>query len=87
MVDPGNLIKADDTMMTTIVSQDPLYIYFDVHEQAMLRIRRLLQEGKLKAKSEKEVPILISLSDEKDATASRFSPTRAWSTSPTTGWT
>jgi len=67
MVDPGNLIKADDTMMTTIVSQDPLYVYFDVHEQAMLRIRRLLEEGKLKAKSEKEVSILISLSDEKDA--------------------
>jgi RND family efflux transporter MFP subunit len=66
MVDPGNLIKADDTLMTTIVTQDPLYIYFDVHEQAMLRIRRLLQEGKLKAKSEREVPVLISLSDEKD---------------------
>jgi multidrug efflux system membrane fusion protein len=67
MVDPGNLIKADDTLMTTIVSQDPLYIYFDVHEQAMLRIRRLLEEGKMKVKSEKEVPVLISLSDEKDA--------------------
>jgi multidrug efflux system membrane fusion protein len=64
MVDPGNLIKADDTMMTSIVSQDPLYVYFDVHEQAMLRIRRLLEEGRLKAKSEKEVPVLISLSDE-----------------------
>ena len=57
MVDPGNLVKSDDTMMTTIVSQDPLYVYFDVHEQAMLRIRRLIQEGKLKAKSEKEVPL------------------------------
>jgi len=67
MVDPGNLIKADETMMTTIVTQDPLYVYFDVHEQAMLRIRRLLEEGKLKAKSEKEVPIQISLSDEKDS--------------------
>jgi RND family efflux transporter MFP subunit len=67
MVDPGNLIKADDTTMTSIVSQDPLYVYFDVHEQAMLRIRRLLQEGKLKAKSEKEVPVLIALSDEKDS--------------------
>jgi multidrug efflux system membrane fusion protein len=65
MVDPGNLIKADDTLMTTIVTQDPLYVYFDVHEQAMLRIRRLITEGKLKARSEKEVPIQISLSDEK----------------------
>ena len=67
MVDPGNLIKADDTMMTTIVSQDPLYVYFDVHEQAMLRIRRLIQEGKVKARSEKEVSVQIGLSDEKDS--------------------
>jgi membrane fusion protein, multidrug efflux system len=67
MVDPGNLVKADDTPLTTIVTQDPLYVYFDVHEQAMLKIRRLLQEGKLKAKSEKEVPVQLSLSDEKDS--------------------
>ena len=67
MVDPGNLVKADDTPLTTIVTQDPLYVYFDVHEQAMLRIRRLLQEGKLKAKSEKEVTVQLSLSDEKDS--------------------
>ena len=67
MVDPGNLVRADDTMMTTIVSQDPLYVYFDVHEQAMLRIRRLIQEGKVNARSEKEVSLLIGLSDEKDS--------------------
>ena len=77
MVDPGNLIKADDTPMTTIVSQDPLYVYFDVHEQAMLRIRRLLEEGKLKAKSEKEVSILISLSDEKDSQGNAVFPHQA----------
>ncbi len=74
MVDPGNLVKADDTMMTTIVSQDPLYVYFDVHEQAMLRIRRLIQDGKLKAKSEKEVSLLIALSDEKDSEGNNVYP-------------
>ena len=74
MVDPGNLIMADDTMMTSIVSQDPLYVYFDVHEQAMLRIRRLIEEGKLKARSEKEVPLLIGLSDEKDRDGTRVYP-------------
>jgi membrane fusion protein, multidrug efflux system len=68
MVDPGNLIKADDTVLTSIVSLDPLYVYFDVHEQAMLRIRRLMQEGKLKVKAQgtKEVPVKIALSDETD---------------------
>ena len=68
MVDPGNLVKADDTVMTSIVSLDPLYVYFDVHEQAMLRIKRLMQEGKLKvqAQGEKEVPVQIGLADETD---------------------
>lgn len=64
MVDPGNLIKADETNLTSIVSQDPIYVYFDVHEQAMLKIRRMLLEGKIKAKSEREVPVEIGLSDE-----------------------
>lgn len=64
MVDPGNLIKADDTTLTSVVSQDPIYVYFDVHEQAMLKIRRMLLEGKIQAKSEREVPVEIGLSDE-----------------------
>ena len=65
--DPGNLVKSDDTVLTSIVSLDPLYVYFDVHEQAMLRIKRLLQEGKLpqvKAQGDKAVPVEIGLSDE-----------------------
>jgi RND family efflux transporter MFP subunit len=68
MVDPGNLVKADTTILTSLVSLDPLYVYFDVHEQAMLRLKRLMQEGKLKvaAQGEKEVPVQIGLSDEVD---------------------
>ncbi len=67
MVDPGNLVKADDTILTSVVSLDPLYVYFDVHEQAMLRIKRLMQLGKLKlqAQGTKAVPVDIGLSDEK----------------------
>jgi RND family efflux transporter MFP subunit len=63
MVDPGNLIKAEDTMMTTMVTQDPLYIYFDVHEQAMLKITRLIQEGKV---DPKKIPVDFALSDEQE---------------------
>ena len=66
MVDPGNLVKADETVLTSLVSLDPLYVYFDVHEQAMLRLKRLMQEGKLKVQAQgvKEVPVQIGLSDE-----------------------
>ena len=63
LVDPGNLIKADDTMMATIVTQDPIHVYFDVHEQAMLRIARLVEQGKI---DPKKIPVEIALSDEQD---------------------
>ena len=68
MVDPGNLIKADDTVLTSLVSLDPIYVYFDVHEQAMLRIKRLMQEGKVKVKAQgaRAVPVQIALSDEEN---------------------
>lgn len=64
LVDPGNLVKADETSLTTIVSLDPLYVYFDVDERTMLRYRRLVNEGKVKSRTVAEVPILIGLSDE-----------------------
>lgn len=66
LIDPGNLVKADETPLVTIVSQDPIKVYFDVHEQAMLKIRRLIKEGKVKAHSEREVPVQLSLADETD---------------------
>jgi RND family efflux transporter MFP subunit len=37
-VDPHNLIKADDTALTSIVSVDPMYAYFDVDERTYLRL-------------------------------------------------
>jgi membrane fusion protein, multidrug efflux system len=35
-LDPGNLAKADDTLLTTIVAEDPMYAYFDVDERTYL---------------------------------------------------
>jgi multidrug efflux system membrane fusion protein len=68
MVDPGNLVKADDTILTSIVRLDPIWVYFDVDEISMLKIKRLMQEGKIKvqAQGDKAVPVRIGLSDEKD---------------------
>jgi RND family efflux transporter MFP subunit len=37
-VDPGNLVKADDTMLTTIVTENPLFAYFDVDERTYLNL-------------------------------------------------
>ncbi len=66
MVDPGNLIKADDTILTTIVSLDPIYVYFDIDERTLLKIRRLIAQGRVQSRTEAELPVLIALSDEED---------------------
>ena len=58
MVDPGNLVKADETVLTTIVSLDPMYVYFDVDERTLLRIRRLIAEGKIKSRTRGRGPRL-----------------------------
>src|SRR5207302_1586076 len=35
-VDPGNLVRADETLLTTVVTEDPMYAYFDVDERTYL---------------------------------------------------
>jgi RND family efflux transporter MFP subunit len=64
LVDPGNLVMADTTPMTTIVSLDPLYVYFDVDERTLLRLRRLVREKKIPSREEQDIPVLTALSDE-----------------------
>ncbi|WP_298971921.1 efflux RND transporter periplasmic adaptor subunit [uncultured Roseobacter sp.] len=51
-VDPGNLVSANDTVLTSIVSSDPIYFYFDIDERYFLAYARdarargaSLQEG------------------------------------------
>jgi RND family efflux transporter MFP subunit len=38
LVDPGNLVLADNTILTTLVTEDPLYAYFDVNERTYLEM-------------------------------------------------
>src|SRR5437588_11650927 len=48
----GNLVQSGDqnggTLLTTIVSVDPMYAYYDVDERTVQRISRLIREGKVK---------------------------------------
>src|SRR5262245_5952496 len=62
LVDPGNLVKADETILTYLVALEPLYIYFDVDERTLLR--QLLREGRLESARQERLPIRIGLSDE-----------------------
>src|SRR3546814_13353678 len=46
MVTEGNLAQADQTLLTTLVSQDPMYVHFESDEQTYLRYAELAREGK-----------------------------------------
>jgi multidrug efflux system membrane fusion protein len=45
LVTAGNLAVADETILTTIVSQDPMYVYFDVDENSYLRYGEQARDG------------------------------------------
>jgi multidrug efflux system membrane fusion protein len=63
----GNLVNQDQTTLTTVVSLDPMYAYFDVDERTVLRIRRGINEGTIIApKNTEEVPVYMALEGEQD---------------------
>jgi RND family efflux transporter MFP subunit len=63
-VDPGNLVRADETILTRIVTQDPIFAYFDVDERTLLQIRRLINEGKVQSARTTELWVALALADE-----------------------
>jgi RND family efflux transporter MFP subunit len=64
----GNLVQAGDltggTLLTTIVSVDPMYAYFDVDEHTVLRVKQLIREGKAGTPDDVEIPVWLGLANE-----------------------
>ncbi|GAA4781981.1 efflux RND transporter periplasmic adaptor subunit [Lysobacter hankyongensis] len=57
----GNLAQADATMLTTVVSLDPVHVYFESDEQAFLRYAGLARTGQRDATRN---PVRVGLADE-----------------------
>jgi RND family efflux transporter MFP subunit len=70
IVTQGNLVNGtagSATLLTTIVSIDPMYAYFDVDERTMLRYQEMVREGKVKsAREHDDVPVELKLASESD---------------------
>ncbi len=65
-VDPGNLVKSDDTILTNIVALDPIYVYFDIDDATVLEIQHLIREGKMKTRRSPNTEVLIRAGDRSD---------------------
>ncbi len=65
----GNLISggtADSTLLTTVVSLDPIHFYFDVSESDHLKYIRLSRRGDRPSSRQQANPVYLSLADEDD---------------------
>jgi multidrug efflux system membrane fusion protein len=60
----GNLVNQDQTLLTTIVSLDPMYVYFDMDEPTLLRVRRAINEGRIKLPQDGTMPVYMGLQGE-----------------------
>src|SRR5262249_28202245 len=68
VVTVGNLIQAGDqgggTLLSSLVSVDTMYAYFDVDEHTVLRVRKLIREGRADSPREGPVPVWLGLANE-----------------------
>jgi membrane fusion protein, multidrug efflux system len=65
LVTEGNLVLANETVLTSIVSIDPVYFYFDVDERSYLAYVRMAAEG-TRPSGRAGYPVEIALTDEKE---------------------
>ena len=69
MVTAGNWVSAggtsNSTMLTTIVSQDPIYIYFDVSENNYIKYKRLAERGEGAGAADLGSTVELAMPDER----------------------
>jgi membrane fusion protein, multidrug efflux system len=65
----GNLVSPDDTILTRIVSLDPIYFYFDIDERSFLAYARDARErGVPLQEGAGALPVTVRTADERDGT-------------------
>jgi RND family efflux transporter MFP subunit len=67
LVSVGNLVQGADggaTLLTSIVSLDPIYIYFDMDEATYLKYNKLWFEGRRPSSRDTANPVQITLANE-----------------------
>ncbi|KQT12791.1 MULTISPECIES: efflux RND transporter periplasmic adaptor subunit [unclassified Bradyrhizobium] len=65
LVSPGNLVQGSDsgssTLLTSIVTLDPIYIYFDMDEATFIKYSKLWFEGRRPSSRDTANPVQVSL--------------------------
>jgi multidrug efflux system membrane fusion protein len=69
MVTPGNLVSGGEmvpqaTLLTTVVSFDPVYVYFEGDEQTYLRYNAMARSGERPSSRDTPNPVFVGLANE-----------------------
>jgi RND family efflux transporter MFP subunit len=64
LLDKGNMVAAGQTALTTVVSIDPMYVYFDVDERTLLRLRGEAQPVSLSDSQQGSAKVEMGLASE-----------------------
>ncbi|MDB6110988.1 MAG: rane protein [Pedosphaera sp.] len=67
LVTPGNYVSGVagfTTLLTTIVTVDPIYVYADVDENSLLKFNAVARARKLAGGAEDKIPVELQLGDE-----------------------
>lgn len=67
LVTEGNLVRENETLLTTIVQLDPVHFYFDIDERSYLAYQRIAKQNGGNGNG-KGLPVAVQLSDEKSFT-------------------
>ena len=66
-VTAGNLVTSDQTLLTTLVSIDPIYVEFEGDEQVYLKYAALARAGLRPDSRDSQNPVWVGLADEQDS--------------------
>lgn len=67
LVDVGNLVgNGAATKLATIEQIDPIYVYFNLNELDLLRVRRMAHDNGMKPEDLSTIPVYVSLQNKND---------------------
>jgi multidrug efflux system membrane fusion protein len=64
LITAGNLVNPNQSLLTTVVSLDRVYVYFESDEQSFLRYADMGQRGERSSSQDARHPVQVGLADE-----------------------
>jgi multidrug efflux system membrane fusion protein len=64
LVKPGNLVAPGETLLSTVVSMDPVHVVFDGDERAYLRYQEMVRAGERESSRTSDTPVEVALANE-----------------------